>query len=134
MGVDVLRGRFVVRDGSQYHPVEIISSSNSLEYGSGNSMRQARDFFSVTKHCSITGGRKFVDKETAIKCINEHFDELKDYEGKISDSYRGFPKTNGGFVKGFFSKQISKKAFENYGKRNAYSFERYKLKNLIELI
>ena len=99
MGVDILRGRFVVRDNGNYNPVAIISSSNSF-CGFGSDEHQCRDFYSVTKHCSLTNKREYVDRETAERCIDENFDGMK-LDGKISDSYRGFPKTNAGYKRGF---------------------------------
>lgn len=128
MGVDILRGRFAIKDEeNRYNPMEIISESNMYE-GFGDNMHQARFFFSVTEHCSLTNGKEFVDKETAIACINEHFDSLK-IDGEVSDSYKGFPKTNRGFVNGFFRKEITKEDFEPYDDE-PYRFEKYKLRSL----
>jgi hypothetical protein len=131
MGVDILRARFMVRDDDLYNPMEIVSERNVFEYF-GDAMRQARDYFSVTKHCSITDGKEFVDREMAVKCINEHFDRLKDKKGEISDVYRGFPKTNKGFVSGFFKKQIMKADFDHYA-TSPYLFEKYKYRRLTHI-
>ena len=136
MGVDVLRGRFVAVDDSgsekKYNPVAIISSSNTW-CGFGRNQHQCRDFFSETEYCPYSDGELYVDKETAERCLKWKHKKLQTKDGQVSDSYKKFPKTDWGYVRGFFQNEFDKETYDEYkkqeieGREGAYRFEQSKL-------
>jgi hypothetical protein len=127
MSVDKLRGRFVVKHEDKYNPVAIISNSNTF-CGYGNNIHECRNFWSLTEICSLTDGKAYVDMDIAEACINEIHQKLcDDRTGRISDSYKNFPKTKRGFKQGFFRKEVDKKIYDLYEPDRAYSFEKYVL-------